>query len=226
MSKRCTCALNAAGKVLLPPSLLTPRFKKLVATKQAEENNRLPTAARASASPASTSAPTSASSWTSPSAANGHGRASVVGDGGGVWISAASEDVEWASMAEEEQQRGDGGGSSSSGGRQSANKTGGVEGDAGSGGGAAAQSKRGDTEDEEDEEAGSARRAGQQHLILVCRALLACSTSKMERVRKSAERLLADADIPGALDALQVGAQRIFETACLSFALCILACRL
>ena len=67
-----------------------------------------------------------------------------------------------------------------------------------------------DGDDDDDEDGGArttgnlARAEGREHLILMSRALLMCLTSRAGRVREAAAELLAEADIPGALDALQV----------------------
>lgn len=156
---RCACALTAVGKLWVPPALLTPRFKKLAATNQAQEERR-PTPSLASVA----------------TAANGTG----ADHPGGRRVSAgatATEDMEWAALAEEP---GD---------------SDGLDGETGGKG-----EERGQEEEEEEEEDAG----GRGHLMLVCRALLMCSASRTDRVRKEAALLLADANIPKAMDALQV----------------------
>lgn len=116
------------------------------------------------------------------------------GTGGGDGELAAPEDAEWATMAEEDKGEGPNGGvDANAKGDPAGDNNGGVGGGDGDG-----------EEEEEDERASAADEAGREHLVLLCRALLTCSASRTERVRKSAALLLADADVPGALDALQV----------------------
>lgn len=163
--------LATVGKVRLPPALLTPHFKKLVATKQGQENlPLLNTEARAT----TTGSPALA------------GAGGVEGDG----EQAGPEDAVWASMAEEGEENAavD---SSSSGGVDATSRSEAVE-----GGGKEEEGSAGG--------GGGGGRGGREHLILLCRALLTCSASRTQRVRSSTALLLADADIPGALDALQV----------------------
>lgn len=45
---------------------------------------------------------------------------------------------------------------------------------------------------------------GRSHLMVVCRALLLCTASKTFSVRNAAAELLAEANIPQAMDVLQV----------------------
>lgn len=174
------CALKAAGKIRLPPALLTPRFKKLVATKQAQENRLAPHPHR-DHHPATPGSPAPATETPSPPPV-----AANRGDGGCQL--AGPEDAEWATMAEEEQGRESGLGID--GGDAGSGSAGGIGGSGGVGDG--------------DGERGSAAGAEREHLILLCRALVACSASGTDRIRKRAALLLADADIPGAVDALQV----------------------
>lgn len=190
------CALIALGKVRLPAALLTPRFKKLVATKQAQDN-RL----RCDAAPAPARVPATETPSSSPPpsmaalAANGGDHELGGGTGGGCEL-AGPEDAEWAAMAEAEQ------------GERARDSGFGVDGDAvndpaggeGSGLGGEAPSAG----DGEEEQGGSVAAAGRGHLILLCRALLTSSASRTDLVRRKAALLLADADIPGAVDALQV----------------------
>lgn len=51
---------------------------------------------------------------------------------------------------------------------------------------------------------GVALRGGRSHLMAVCRALLLCTGSKTFAVRNAAAGLLAEANIPQAMDSLQV----------------------
>lgn len=152
-------------KLRIPSTLLTSRFKKLAAAKQAQEK-RLLLAPKPCPSKASRLSPTD----------NLRGSFSI----GCFYENDApgSEDgsnSDWASMAEEGPR---------------------LDGD---GGGGDDIPYEGDGSDERLAEGG-----GQGHLMLVCRALLLCSTSKTESVRTEAISLLAEADIPGVLDALQV----------------------
>ncbi|CAM9619353.1 unnamed protein product [Ectocarpus sp. 13 AM-2016] len=169
---RCACVLATVGKVRLPPALLTPRFKKLVATKQGQENlPLLNTEARA----ATTGSPALA------------GAGGVEEDG----EHAGPEDAVWASMAEEGEENA--AVDSSISGVDAMSRSEAVEGGGKEEGGSAGRGGGG---------AGGGR-CGREHLILLCRVLLTCSASRTERVRSSTALLLADADIPGALDALQ-----------------------
>lgn len=186
---RCTCALAAAGKVRLPRALLTPRFKKLVATKQAQENRLLKPAAPRAPATATSPPPMAMAANGGGGGEGGHGG----GAGGGAVVLPAPEDTEWASMAEEE---GEGmNGHAADDGDASKER---FDSFGGGGGGGGVE------EEDEHEAASAAAGAGREHLILLCRPLLMCSTSSTERVRERAALLLADADIPGAVDALQV----------------------
>lgn len=150
--KRCASALAAVGKLRLPAALLTTRFKKLAATKQAQEE-RL-------------SLPQNTPASSPSAAANGVRRVHFKGED-----ELATGDVEWAAMAEEH-----------------------ADGDAVEGGSGEREGGGG----------GGGGGEGRGHLMLLCRSLLACSASRTEFVRNQAAVLLAEADIPGALDALQV----------------------
>lgn len=145
------------GKLRLPPALLSPRFNKLAATKQAQEE-RLLVEETPPASPVA------------KARANGGEQACHHRPGSGA--DPATEDVAWASMAEED-------------GDKESSSPDSVE----------AQGEAEEKSDEDD---------GRGHLMLLCRTLLACSTSRTEAVRSQAASLLAQADIPGALDSLQV----------------------
>lgn len=59
-------------------------------------------------------------------------------------------------------------------------------------------------EGHESDEADLENMSAGAHLMLVCRVLLMCSASRTDSVREEAAALLAEADIPGALNALQV----------------------
>lgn len=164
--------LAAVGKVRLPPALLTPRFKKLVATKQGQENGPLLN--------------TEARGTTTGSMAGASGV--VEGDG----EQAGPEDTVWASMAEEGEEIAAVDSSSSSSSVDATSKSKAAEGGGKEEGGSAGGGR------------GGGGVGGREHLILLCRPLLTCSASRTERVQSITALLLAEADIPGALDALQV----------------------
>lgn len=183
---RCAGALAAAGKGRVPPGLLTSRFKKLAATKQAQEEERFRSPNVTAAYPAPSSATDTVSSPAPPPSGGGTLASAwkAVHSGGGVGDESDPEDVEWADMAEEEGVVDDNSVGSSAG-------------------------PHGDGDADEDRRGGAmggdlARVVGREHLILLSRALLMCLTSIDKRVRRAAAELLAEADIPGALDALQV----------------------
>lgn len=132
---RCTRALWAIGQLRVPPAILTPRFKKLVADKQAEEAE-CPLVIR-----------------------NPGVKLQATTDAELERLLAARKaEEDWAAMAE----------------------------------------------GQEIDEADLENRSGSQHLMLACRVLLMCSASRTDSVRQEAAALLAEADIPGALNALQV----------------------
>lgn len=135
---RCTRALWAIGQLRLPPAILTPRFKKLVANKQAEEAER----------PLFIQNP-------------------------GVKLQATSDaDLERLLAARKEEED------------------------------CAAMAEDQGSQDSDDTPLENT--SGREHLMLACRVLLICSASRTDSVRQEAAALLAEADIPGALNSLQV----------------------
>lgn len=59
------------------------------------------------------------------------------------------------------------------------------------------------------EKGGGDGESTREHLMVVCRALLLCTASKSFAVRNTAAALLVEANIPQAMDALQVGRVKV-----------------